>query len=188
VPDLYTKEGDSYVPYNGPKLVVESDLVAAKASLQTQLDQAKAELTDAKTYADGNLQRAITAERDLTTVRAELDPLKNKAAQVDTLTSQVTALTTGKTELETKMLGIRRQEVATKFHIQGDKLKELESMDIAGLDNLETTLSKWGTTPNGSQDRIPRPNQFDTGGGGVGTGPDTTRGRDLIKQGLAQGQ
>lgn len=191
--DLFIKQGDTFVPYSGPKLVQESDLLAAKGGLEAEIRGLKDSLATKTTEADNTLQRAIRAEQAVETVKTETAPLKEKAAQVDSLTAQLQAATARGTETENRLVGVRRAEIARKFNLAGDKLKELDTLSYDQLNNMEETLTKWGpppgtSTPPGNTQQQPPNRSFDNGGGG-GNQPGSTdlRGRDLIKQGLAAG-
>jgi hypothetical protein len=192
MPEFYTKDGDNYVLYSGAKLVPETDLVTVKGGLESKVKEMESQLADAKGYADQNLNRALKAESDLTTIKSEVEPLRAKAAEVDTLNTKLVELTAGRTELETKVLGQRRTELVSKFKMPEDKAKELDSMTMEQLDSIEQTLEKFGVVPQ--SDPNPNPNgnglrraAFDVGGGGGGGTNDSPRGRDLIKQGLREG-
>lgn len=191
MPDFYIKEGDNFVLYSGAKLVPESDLLAAKGGLESQVSNLKSQLTDAQKAADENLQRATRAESAAEAVRPELESLRAKATQVDTLTSQLQAATEGRTQMETRLLGVRRQELVQKYKMDEARTKELDNLSMDALESLDQTLSKFGNGVGNNPNPNPGPNQphtsqFDTGGGGGGQ-QTPLRGRDLIKEGLKSG-
>ncbi len=179
--DLFVKEGDNFVPYT-VKVVPESDLLAAKGGLESQISTLKAEVEDAKKSSDQHYQRALKGEADATALKTELEPLKVEAAKVTQLTTDLQAATTGRTEMETRLLGVRRLELVGKFKLPTEKAKELDNLSASQLDEVEKTLTTFGAVPAG--DQPPTRRSFDTGVPGGPGGPEQPRGRDLIKEGL----
>lgn len=184
MPDYFVKEGDNYVPVT-TKLVPEADLIAAKGGLEAKLQAVEGELGEAKTQAQQATARATTAESGRVAAESKVTELTDKAAKVDELSQQLTAAQAGRTALESEVVGSKRAAIIQKFHIEGDRAKELETMDLEGLKTLEDTLGKYLPVGSGNGGSAPNRSNFDTGGGTQGTSQ-TLSGRQQIQEALRE--
>lgn len=125
----------------GPKMIPESDLIAAKEDWKGKIDTADAKVKEMET---SHKEALSTAQQELLQTSAKLEKLEaEKGANVST----AEAVTTAKAETETvkgqltdtttKLLEAKRQLIATQFNVPVDTLKD---KDIVQLGNFEEAL------------------------------------------------
>lgn len=157
-PELELKDGAIFL--DGRKVVYESDLIAAKKSLETQLSQAqsafdtaKLDLTESqKTVATLNAriqelgqarQTGAVSEEEYARVKQELETAKSSLESASTNSQQA--------------LEYRRALIALQYNISADTVKD---KDMKSLDAFEEALKAVATT------RGKGPGNYFTGGGG----------------------
>jgi len=156
-----------------PKMVPESDLIAAKKGLEKQLEEVQSAssktITDLRTEKDKNYQDLLierTAKEQLESKVKELEPFKTQAAD---LLNLFNTGVTNYNSLEEKMLTLRKDLITTKYGVGSDKL---EGKKLADLDNLEDALKVAGVAAGGGRN-------YDMGGGTGGSAAGTPFANEL---------
>lgn len=152
---------------DGRKVVFESDLIAAKESLQKDLDAAKVQATADVTKMTDDLSVANTA---LTNANAKLQEAEQARATGATSEEEVARLKqeaeTAKATAETastNALTYRRAAIATTYNV---KPEELEGKDMVQLEAFEQALKAITSSGGGI-------GAYAIGGGGGDTEPET---------------
>lgn len=163
-----TESGKRYVP--------ESDLIAAKKGLETQLSEVQAGLATTRMDLDSKHQDVLRLQAAVTDAEAKLSTTKASQEKLTELEKQLKAATEGRDVLSNQIIALRRLSI---YNASGGKvpMAELEKKDATQLAALEEALKLVGTTTGQTFD----------GGHATPGGPATkVRGRTLIKQGLAE--
>lgn len=162
---------DGVMTVDGRKMVYESDLIAAKKSLEqgaeqaqtvhnTAIDNAKVELSEANQQlaaANAKLQDSEKARESGATSEEEVTRIKT---DLEAATGRVGQLTTAALEF-------RRALLALQYQIPADQLSE---KDLTQLDSFEEALKAVATSRGG-------PGNYATGGQGAGAVPQTNMDR-----------
>lgn len=169
-PKVEVKDGAILI--DGKKHVKESDLIAAKESLQRQMDEAQQTHNDA---IDKLSLGVSEANQKLAQANAALEEAKVARATGDTSDEEVSRIKqeaedakTSATNATTTALDYRRKFIMSAYNIpadseQGQKLLE---KDMTQLDSFEEALKALSTSRGG-------PGNYVVGGGGGGATPRT---------------
>jgi len=178
-PKVEIKDGITLI--NGKKYVPESDLLAAKKGLESQLETAQtthnqsidaarlelsaeqqkvADLSAQLQQAKEGAQAGVTSDEEVTRIKNELATAQSS---IESLTNQVN-----------QTLDLRRRLLAIQYSIP---VESLADKDMQALDSFEEALKALGTSRAGG------PGKYAIGGGGTEAKPMTDMER--AKQNLA---
>jgi len=167
-PKVEVKDGMVYV--DGKKYVKDSDLIAAKESLQGQMETAQQ--THNETVDKLNLQ-VSDAQQEVAKANAALEEAKKAQGEGATSAEEVARLKTEaettKTSLETantSALDYRRKYIMVAYNIAPDSEtgQKLLEKDMPQLESFEEALKALATSRGG-------PGNYVIGGGSGGAGP-----------------
>ena len=178
-PKVEFKDGALLV--DGRKYVKESDLIAAKESLQGRLEEAQ---TAHNTAVDGLRLEVSQAQTEVAKANAALEEAKAAQVQggiseeeVSRIKQESVDAKTKLSETEVKTLDYRRKYIMTAYNIPegSDTAQRLVEKDMSQLDSFEEALKALSTGRGG-------PGNYAIGGGGAGATPQTPmdRAKELI--------
>lgn len=178
MPTYYVKEGEEYKPVT-ISLIPEGDLMEVKRGAEAKTKGLEDQITALNKEKDDILARALRAETASEEVQGKVSTLQELADKVPSLEEQVRTATESRVQAEESLLGTRRQQIISKYQLQGDAAKQIEGKTAAQLDIFEESATVLGFKPGEGR-------TFDRGGGDS-TNTDGLRGIDKIRLGLEQG-
>jgi len=164
-PKFELKEGKMLV--DGKSVVLESDLIASKKSLESAAEQAQTVHNDAIDKAKLGLSESQTAVAAANAKIQELEKARTTGAVSveDTAKSKqdLEAAISRAETAETKSLELRRAHLALQYQIPAE---QLQTKDMTQLDSFEEALKALATTRGGA-------GPYAIGGGAGGDAPKT---------------
>ena len=161
----------------GPRMVPESDLIAVKKGLLKELEEAKAGHTTTLTQMNTQLSEIRQQLLQEQAAKEQLDTqLKSSISQDDMgkVIADRDAAIKRSGELDSKLLDLRRNSMATTYKVPADTLKDRTSDQ---LDLMEIALKAVGGGQASTK-------SFDLGGGGGAASPSTPI--DRAKEAIAK--
>lgn len=142
-------EGDKTGNDNQPKMVLESDLIAAKRGLQTKVDELTTQLTDSQSKGDGHYQSNLKNEQEVTRLTAELKEAEKLWHELEGERTAHGQLKESTNKLQKQLLDAHVANLAGKYGVPAEKL---EGKTIEQLAVMEEALQLAGIKPSGSYD------------------------------------
>jgi hypothetical protein len=133
------------------KLPTQVDVDTVKKMAEDKVKKAEDDLAKEVKRADDLLTSKVSAETSAREAEEKLKPLNDELEKLRPLETEITELKTKHGELQTSLLSNRRNDLIQKLGLDGDKKKEIETMDGSALDMMEKTLALVGVG-NGNKD------------------------------------
>lgn len=149
-----------------PKMVPESDLIAAKRGLEKQIDELKSTHTEEskglKTQFDTEHSEHLKSQAEVERLNTQLQASSATADELSKSKDDLTKLQESYTKLQEAAKSNKVDLLVTKFGVDNEQIKE-KTMDELG--HLEEALTLVGAKPG-------QKTRFDTGSGGAGAATD----------------